>query len=491
MKALLACGHFQALFVSTLLSISSATTTAIAASGPAPAAPLRCRQNNIPSWQIVNSRNQVIGSQQMGFEDQAECQLSITKAHGNLLCSWNGQKMQVYNWTNGVAIGEDPQYQWDDSDQCFNSIASHTPNGAFACGWDGSTARPYTRANNRVIGTSPGWETMDECTEVAENSSVGNLVCGWDGKAEVYGTDGAIVFSDLTSLDDCRALMATIKTYPVPTNITSRLQQGKPNSGISPFRSGTPDGKVGFAWKSCEEKATSYNLTKNQDGVITPECSPDTLYSWGSFEKINWYRQNLKPGKNWSGTLERSLFTVSMPASTFGYGAIPMRFKLKKNTRIKLLKNPSVNTCEGYLNDGSLTQAELKNTIIARYDDSIGNDLSLFEYIVCSSDVIESWSYSTPEHFDEILKDNQWKTTQNYYFWEGYFKKNGVDQYIDADIGDPGVDFSVESFTNRMTALKRFIRSGYGEVISRNPSLTRATHFQTAHPIYFNTEANK
>lgn len=98
------------------------------------------------------------------------------------------------------------------------------------------------------------------------------------------------------------------------------------------------------------------------------------------------------------------------------------------------------------------------------------------------------------EHYDEILRDHNWMTTQNYYYWEGYSKSNGVDDYIGNTIDNTleanRTNFSMNSFTRRMTFLKALTASGVGQVLSpKNATeVSVRNHFKTAKPIYFNPD---
>jgi hypothetical protein len=76
-----------------------------------------------------------------------------------------------------------------------------------------------------------------------------------------------------------------------------------------------------------------------------------------------------------------TIFTTPSASSTFGYGLIPVRFKIKKGTPFK------------------------ETTYGARMH-SVGVRLGRFQdFTIQDPSVIENWSYGTPELYDEIVRD--------------------------------------------------------------------------------------
>lgn len=136
-----------------------------------------------------------------------------------------------------------------------------------------------------------------------------------------------------------------------------------------------------------------------------PECAPDVLYSWQKEEKINWETFSRNPLRK-----ESYLYTWRTPISTYAYGAIQIRLKLKKGVNFKwVIKNQGLNF--------RCPIPELEKTI---YVMTTTYEKVVSEYLVCSSDVVESWSVFTKEaqleaqnEYSYILK-HQHETPQKY-----------------------------------------------------------------------------
>lgn len=251
-----------------------------------------------------------------------------------------------------------------------------------------------------------------------------------------------------------------------------------------------PNANVGFTLRQCKVPNFNYHPAKTDaDGYLTPECTPDTLYSWGGPDKAVWYIDNLKNNTQWPELLSRSLYTISSAAATFGYGVIPLRFKIKPGVRFKLLVSPSTNECDGFVRANYATPSELKTTIFTRLHKD--GDFSFFEHIVCSPNVISSWSFGYTFHYDEILADHTWMTTHPKQDWESYVHMNNENLYIDANIDKANLhtDFTLKSFLNKMRLLQALgaSKGGYLSAEGGQGYQTRIQkHFETSHPSYFN-----
>jgi hypothetical protein len=109
-------------------------------------------------------------------------------------------------------------------------------------------------------------------------------------------------------------------------------------------------------------------------------------YSWGPPKKVENIRKIIGDGQTWNGPPNgnagvgngRVWATIS-PVSTYSYGLVPIRFKFKPKTRFS-------------------ENQEKSGTVQDNYH-------GLEDFIIYDSSVIESWSYGTPEHYDEIIKD--------------------------------------------------------------------------------------
>lgn len=142
-----------------------------------------------------------------------------------------------------------------------------------------------------------------------------------------------------------------------------------------------------------------------------PECIPDVLYSWQSEEKINWnqFPQNPLTGGKY-------LYTWRTPVSTYAFGNIQIRLKLRKDIKFRwFIKNRGEVTFRCPADDQDNTVYVLTTT----YQKVVS------EYLICSPNVLESWSthtlgayYEAANEYDYIVKnaDPQLQTFDAYGF---------------------------------------------------------------------------
>lgn len=422
------------------------------------------------------------------------CQSMADTRHGSVACAWNGMRFQPYHIENNRALGTEVlQNHYQELEHCHQGIKAQPSTSPYLCAWNGKSFSPYNRVTNVQISGAHGWDDITSCVKSALTETYQSLLCSWNSGYYAYNSQGDIVSLKMKSSGDCMAfiksLNATKKDQKFSDNLTQQFTKMPQNT--LPIKNGAPDLRIGFsAWKKCEVKDHNYHLTKNTKGILDPECSPDTLYSWGSYEKIAWFLENLSDKDDWSGALPRGLFTVHSPAATFGYGQIPMRIKIKPHVKFKLLVNPQSSTCEGLKKLNLMTDDEATSTIFTRIRlDS--DSFSFLEHLVCSKDVIESWSFGTAEHYDEILRDHTWMTTQHVYNWESYLKRDGIDSYIGTDIDKQQyeTDFSIQNFNNQMNYLRILSTNEYGKVSAeKGNKVFKKRHFNTTKPIYFNPD---
>ncbi|HWU43056.1 MAG TPA: hypothetical protein VN132_06450, partial [Bdellovibrio sp.] len=389
---------------------------------------VHCQQNS-QGWFVTNAQGKIVGSD-YGFDNRDMCKETANTQTGNLVCTWNGKGYQAYNVETNAALGDaDISHHFDEVSECHNMIQKQKKDSQFACAWSGHYYIPYNRADNTPTSNdNTGWEKSEECVSDAVNTSYKDLVCGWVGETALINGEGEIISKDFKAYDECKSLLNILRS----ANANTKIINGISSETTEAFQNGNPNEKIGFPQKSCEVKADRYHLTKtDKNGYITSECTPEILYSWGGFDKLEWYIDNLGTKKSWPQKLPRSLYTVPSAAATFGYGQISLRFKIKKDVKFKLLRNPSTNDCNGLVSAHLAKTSEFDNTIFARLN--IDDGLSFLEFILCSSSPIESWSFGRPENYDEILRDYNWMTTQNYYQWEAYSKQNGVDVFLNSN----------------------------------------------------------
>jgi hypothetical protein len=198
---------------------------------------------------------------------------------------------------------------------------------------------------------------------------------------------------------------------------------------------------------------------------LSPDCSPDTLYSWGDADKLELMKKEMPDGEVWSGPLfpwPNRLYTTLTPAITFMYGPVQIRIKIKPGVRY------------GYPYNN-------KNQILFENTD-------LVEYYFNDSSVVESWSYGTPEQYDEIVRDylriKSGKRALLYGVFGGAAPGIGLmSNFNTAWDSHPAGD---DVFQQNLLTLIRMILNGEGSIhYSKGACRNRAKEFSTTKPTYF------
>jgi hypothetical protein len=249
---------------------------------------------------------------------------------------------------------------------------------------------------------------------------------------------------------------------------------------LTPFQTKVDEGGFGFPYKNCEDPGRGDHLVAtDKNGQIPAACVPDTFYSWGGAEKLDWFRTHLGDRKAWIKNLPRPLFTTQSPVATFAYGPIALRIKIKPGTKTRFLD-------EDYAGEycDSLNETEKQNTLVLRFIVTARSGTAL-DYIFCSTGPIESWSYGTRAHYDEVVNELSWIKTHDAKDYELYFKMAGEDSLFDT--GLDGKDFSEEVLTSNLQQFYSFAASNRGRIYyNTGVPKEEAGHFKTAHPSYFN-----
>ncbi|MNL31638.1 hypothetical protein D3C87_1534360 [compost metagenome] len=108
------------------------------------------------------------------------------------------------------------------------------------------------------------------------------------------------------------------------------------------------------------------------------------------------------------------------------------------------------------------------------------------DYIFCSSGPIESWSYGTREHYDEIVRDYNWVQSHNYKQYELYYKNmSGQDLFIGSNVD--GHAFTANTLRANLAFHRQMADLKTGKIffapgVDKNP----ASHFSTSKPMYYN-----
>lgn len=219
------------------------------------------------------------------------------------------------------------------------------------------------------------------------------------------------------------------------------------------------------------QKAPWQNFKGGPDGYLTKECSPDTLYSWGPPAKITTLKQTMADGKAWQGPLNPKsqsglLFTSASAVSTYPFGVAGVRIKLKPGVRTKLT---------GW--------AHHENGVVA-----LNNDWAQ-DYVLSDASLVESWSYGTPEHYDEIVRDIlRFASGKTAMHWSAKQQPTGtgVARLFSYGLVDnqPNDEATLKA---TLLGMIKIILSGQGQIqYADGACRNRAQHFATDHPSYMN-----
>jgi|GEM_PF-3933680 hypothetical protein len=245
-----------------------------------------------------------------------------------------------------------------------------------------------------------------------------------------------------------------------------------------PFLSG-PNTEIGFTLKQCRDPQRKDHIVKNDNGVLDKDCFPDTYYSWGDYKKLQLYSENLN-NETWAGTFGRPLFMTQSPVATFGYGPIAMRIKIKKTVKAKLIFKRQANKklCE------YLEPSEVDNTILViQWSNYSGSGL---DYILCSGGPVESWSYGTKTHYDEIVRDITWINTNKSDNYQAYFlDTRNLPEIFGSNLD--GKVFSKQRLADALAYHRSLVENKLGQIFYAPGEVkNHKRHFHTRMPIYYN-----
>ena len=482
------------LSVRVVLTILLTAVNSLAADGQtnSPAKPkLSCQQLD-EAWVIHNGAKVI--NPPFGMGSNQLCQQIIAQTKNNIVCNWNGQAFQFFNTKTGKALGTDdnPGDYWSSADLCLRDLQLQPENSPLHCDWNGNFFAPVTADNIQLSGKQSGWKTMKDCVKDSLSTYHAGTVCGWDSGYYLYDSQGNKILPGFgQNEDECKNFQNLMRQLGAGKKLYQSLVD-KDKVTSERFKNSKADISKTSRLEKCQVPEHRYHLTKSKEGYIVPECTPDTVYSWGNWIKTAWFIQNLPANGQWK-TFPRSLFTTSSAAASFGYGPVPLRFKLKPNLKFKLFVNKNAGTCDDYVKVGLVKTSEFDDTVFARLQ--LRNDGSSFlEYIICSGAVLDSWSLFRPEHYDEISLDYEVMTTQHFYKWEGYYKENGQDVFLNSSLDNTlGTDYAPQTYINRMHFIKTFSKFGFGKVFFQGSppegkSKNDADHFSTSKGTHFNPQ---
>jgi hypothetical protein len=223
------------------------------------------------------------------------------------------------------------------------------------------------------------------------------------------------------------------------------------------------------------ENIDGYHLDCFKDNNLFPKktltdrtCSPDVLYSWGPLAKLNSLKNEISDDKqSWNIFLNnrRNIWATISPVSTYSYGIIPIRFKFKPQTHF----SRSFNQDGVYFIGG----------------------FALLDFTFFKGEVLESWSYGTPEHYDEIIKDiKRFLSGKKALSYTGLREGLTLDMQAVYNAGVPERGSQDEATLRRnLTLMIKMILEDKGQVFyAPGTDHDRVKHFATDHPTYFNEQ---
>lgn len=200
-------------------------------------------------------------------------------------------------------------------------------------------------------------------------------------------------------------------------------------------------------------------LTEN--GQLDERCLPDTLYSWMGEKVVPWYEVNQREHPE---LLSSGFFFWRTPLGTYGYGDMSIRIKLKKGVHFR----------DSGKNWGcaDLTGEMVGNTVNVK-------TFMWPDYVICSFDTVESWSYGRPEHLEEMEQELRWidqhkDGSLSFYVWDfvsdGWLQnmfcnpfRGGSSCTIDAKINSH-VLFTRDHLNKNLQLMKKYVNSNSGKV---------------------------
>ncbi|MCI5071434.1 hypothetical protein MRY82_00630 [bacterium] len=250
------------------------------------------------------------------------------------------------------------------------------------------------------------------------------------------------------------------------------------------------------------QEITIAGTSKLQD-----KCRPEFLYSWGNEKKLEELKSVAGNGA-WSHGFApsisdalsdqniRVLYMGLTPASTFPYGDVMVRLKVRPD--VSFINIESEWFRHNWGADCSKVSQNIKdNVIVYKYRVFDGPALPAYqvylEYQACSPRVFESWSHDTKYNYDEIVKDYLWMmygeswTSEHIAYQylvdglsiqqtETYGKGRFHQQNID------GARWTKENFTQMLKVQIDRIKVKKGEVFYHNACFN---HYDYTQPMWF------
>lgn len=243
-------------------------------------------------------------------------------------------------------------------------------------------------------------------------------------------------------------------------------------------------------WKTCQNpERANITIPFNQKNEFVANCAPEVLYSWREsavLEKmIEAQKKGVGPVKSHPG---KQLYLSKTPLSSHSYGDTAARIKLKKDVRF-IFANAESSVYENAVRDCPYYEKKYpkdydKMVLVANLQ-----YLEFQEYILCTDGPIESWSYGTSEHLNEVEKEFS------------YFKKHpepGQHENVQASAPLAYTEENKKKYhcadykncmlselEKRIKLHRDLVKKNMGQIFYLDPAATKESHFHSTKKYYY------
>jgi hypothetical protein len=251
------------------------------------------------------------------------------------------------------------------------------------------------------------------------------------------------------------------------------------------------------SWKNCLDQFQAQprgkfdKAPKRTYSLEDSECFPDTLYTWRTAQGVEDFRKVFQGLRR--PYLPRAIYAHANPIATFAYGEENVRIKLKPEVRFAVSTgalihgNPQNNIDEYCDYVPAYKKGRERTTVIVQYWDA-GRGATGVDYVICSPEVIQSWSRGMPRHYDEMAAAYLWLSridiTATPPLWIPYVWINNRPALFDTDID--GKDWSKNRLQTNLSAIRTVAEKNEGEIQGRgNVPVDAVEHFSTQRRSYW------
>lgn len=213
---------------------------------------------------------------------------------------------------------------------------------------------------------------------------------------------------------------------------------------------------------------------------LSEDCKPDVLYSWGPTVKLENMKKTMIDNQLWKGSPNpinnkaTTLFMAKSPVVSFGYGDIAIRIKLKSGT-------PFPYEHHSMFNKGEKDYSKVDGVMMNRAWNK--------DYMLKNSSFINSWSFGTPQIYDEMVRDilrfKNKKSAEVYASNGTNDPSKGLDNLFQQKADRK--DFSEKELKRKLLKHISMILNGEGKIHYQKGSCrNKELHYKTNKPTYSN-----